>query len=696
MTEGGSSKARPLFRSPRSVLAARSIAIVGASERSRWPAQIIESLRTHGYAGRVWLVNPRQSQVLGERCYPSLRDLPEPVEHAAIIVPSTAVAAVLEDADAAGLVSATVYAAGIGDGDDPASKERGRWLKAFLARSGLRVAGPNCMGAMSYCERLFAYPNGGLAALPAGPVGIVFQSGGTLQFFMQSGAARGLRYSYAISSGNEADLDLADYVSFLVDDPATTTIVLFIEGIRRPDAFMLAAGRALAAGKPIIAIKTGQSAGSRAAAASHTGAIAGDYAAFRAMCERYGIIVARSLDDMLEITLAFQCGRRPKGPRIGFVTTSGGTVDLLYDYAEAEGATLAAFSEATKTALLPLMQEGIQPKNPLDVGIPSTNEAAAEWCRIVLADGNVDMLGLAAQAPRKGRPANLEPLRTMRDATDKPVLGFGRMIYQVTPDVIDAQDKVGFAYLQGLEATLRAMNALWFHAARQGKAPLVPPPVKPSALTPATLDATLATYGITLPRAALAATPQAAARIAVEIGFPVALKIVSADILHKTEVGGVALDLRDRGEVEASAAQIIAKARAAHPAARIDGVLVQEMAGGVEAIIGARSDDLYGPMLLVGAGGVLVELAGVAALRMLPIEERDIADMIDGLKLSRLLAGYRGRPAADRPALERTAAALARFYLDHREVIADIEINPLMVCRDGEGAVAVDVRVIWR
>jgi acetyltransferase len=245
-----------MFRSPASVLKPGSIALVGASERGQWQRLIYGNLRDYGYPGRVFLVNPRQREVYGQRCYPSLHELPEPVDHAMVIVPAAGVADVLTDADAAGVTSATVYAAAMGDGQDPESKKRGAWLKEFLMRSKLRIAGPNCMGAHSYRERLFAYPNTELGRFPPGSVGCIFQSGGTLQFWLRTGADRGLRFSYGITSGNEADLDLADYLSFLVDDPHTRIIALFIEGIRRPQAFMHAAARALEAGKPILAIKT--------------------------------------------------------------------------------------------------------------------------------------------------------------------------------------------------------------------------------------------------------------------------------------------------------------------------------------------------------------------------------------------------------------------------------------------------------
>jgi acetyltransferase len=677
------------------MLRAASVAIVGASERARWPSQIFANLRDFGYGGRIYPVNPRQQKVFGERCYASLRDIGEPIDHAMVIVPAAHVAGVLTDAEASGVKSATIYASNVGDGESEASRERGAWLKNFVATSKLRVSGPNCMGSFSYREKLFAYPNTELCKLPPGPVAVLFQSGGILQFWMKGAADRGLRFSYAVSSGNEADLDLADYVDFVVDDPGTKQIVLFIEGIRRPQAFMRAAARALEAGKPVLAIKTGATVKSRTAAQSHTGAIGGDYAAYLAMCERFGISNCRSLDDLLEATLAFQCGRLPKGPRIGFITNSGGTVDLLYDYAEAEGAVVPEFDARTHVALLPHMQEGIAPKNPLDTGIPSTLKAAMDQCAIVAADPNVDIVAWSSPQPGKGGMwSDAHELPRLLALTDKPVVAFSRMIHQVAEDGLDVQEQAGFPFLQGLEPTLRAINALWFFAQRAGRAPALPAPVLASDLTPATLDATLARYGIALPQSRVAATAEQAADAAAAIGFPVALKIRSADIVHKTEAGGVVLGLTSREQVRDAAQSLVKAARTTHPHAKLEGFLVQEMVSGIEAIVGAHSDPLYGPLLLVGSGGIMVELVRDVAQRLLPVTEGDIGAMIDGLKLTRLLAGYRGRPAADRKALEASALALARFYLDHRARIVEIEINPLIV--RAQGAVAVDVRVAWR
>ena len=234
-----------VLRSPASMLRAASVAIVGASERARWASQIFGNLRQNGYGGKIHLVNPRQQTVYGERCFPSLRDIGEPVDHAMVIVPAANVADVLTDAEAAGVKSATIYASAVGDGESEPSRARGAWLKNFLADSKLRVSGPNCMGSYSYREKLFAYPNTELCKVPPGPVAGIFQSGGTMQFWLKSASDRGLRFSYAVSSGNEADLDLADFLDFMVDDPHTKQIVLFIEGIRRPQAFMRAAARAL-------------------------------------------------------------------------------------------------------------------------------------------------------------------------------------------------------------------------------------------------------------------------------------------------------------------------------------------------------------------------------------------------------------------------------------------------------------------
>jgi len=518
-----------------------------------------------------------------------------------------------------------------------------------------------------------------------------------LQFWVQSAGDRGVKFSYAVSTGNEIDLDIADYLSFFAEDENAKIIVLFLEGIRRPEAFMAAAAKALAARKPIIAIKSGRTAQSREAALSHTGAIAGDFAAYEAMCERYGIVSCRNLDDMVETALAFQAGRLPKGNRIGFVTTSGGTVDLLWDYAESERSAFPPFAKRTVATLKPMMQDGILPSNPLDAGIPTGMENAAKMCEAVLTDSNVDMVAWASQLPgRKAKWDDVTPIRRLLDISDKPFVGFGRMYYQVTQEGLDAQESIGIPFLQGLEPTLRALNALAFYSERAGRKIKPIPGPRKSDLTPQTLEKTLTAYGITLPRSGVAKSATDAARVARRIGYPVALKIISEDIAHKTEAGGVVLNLKTAAEVSSAVRALSAAARGYKKTARISGFLVQEMVDGIETIVGTRIDPMYGPLLLVGSGGVMVELARDIALRMLPVGAGDVHAMIGELKLKALLAGFRGQPAADGAALVRAATGLSRFFLDHREKLLDIEINPLIVRRKGKGAVAVDIRAVWR
>jgi acyl-CoA synthetase (NDP forming) len=685
------------FKSPLPLLTPSSIAIVGASERSRWPLRIFGNLRDYGFPGKTYPVNPRVSEVWGVKCYPDLASLPEPPDHALVIVPAPAVQAVMETGVAAGLKSATVYASQIGEGHDPEIVARGTALKALIDRSGIVICGPNCMGINAVREKYFGYPNEDLCRLAPGSVAFVTQSGGTLQYIGSMAAHRGVRFNYMVSSGNELSLDLADYVNFFAESAETRVIALFIEGIRRPPAFMAAAAKALAAGKPIIAVKTGKSQKSQASAQSHTGAISGDYGAYLAMCERYGIIACPTLDDMVEMLLAFQSGRLPKGPRVGWMTTSGGTVDLLYDYLEdIPGTETPDFDPETKAKLRPLVPAELALKNPLDAGNPINDASDAELCKVIAADPNVDMIAWGGTPPTGKRVRDVSVTRAITEATDKPVLGFIRMQHVIEKVSVDFQDQVGIPFLQGLPAVIRTMAALSFYSARKGRklAPLPAPRGRAETLEGVALEAALANHGLTPPKSEVARTPSEAAAAAAKIGFPVAVKIVSAQISHKTEVGGVRLNLTSPADVERAAAALAATAEKAVPGARIDGFLVQEMVDGEEVILGARLDPLYGPMLVLGSGGILVELIKDVAFRLLPVSAADAGAMIAELKAAKLLAGFRGRPAADVDALVTAICGLSDFYLDHRHLLSDLEVNPLIVLPKGEGVRAVDMRPI--
>lgn len=686
---------RTTFKSPLPVLDPPSVAIVGASDRGRWPKLIHDNLVGGGYRGRIFPVNPRLKHIWGVSCYPELASLSEPPSHALVIVPAAAVVEALETGAAAGMKSATIYAGNIGEGFDPAVVSRGLALRDLVARTGLSISGPNCMGGNALREKFFGYPNAELSRLPAGSVAFVSQSGGTLQFFCKTAAERGVRFSYMLSSGNEIDLDIADFVNFFVDDPHTSVIALFAEGIRRPDVFMRAAARALAARKPIIVLKTGKSEESRDAAQSHTGAISGDYDVFKAVCERYGVVRCDTLDDMVEHILAFQAGRLPKGPRVGWVTTSGGTVDLLYDYIQEIGGIVSpAFTEETKLQIRGLVPAELALKNPLDAGIPSTEQNATDLGIAVASDDNVDMLAIASTLPSGKRKADPTSLKTILASTDKPVIAFGRMSYTPGAEALAFQQEIGAPFLQRLPETIRALGSLAFYSARAGRQVAIPrvPHGSSTLMTADRLAAALADRGVTLPRSAMASSPAEASAAAERLGFPVVLKVVSPQFAHKTEINGVRLDLRSGGDVEREAHALRDGVLTRDPKARIEGFLIQEMVKGVEMIVGAHSDPLYGPLLVVGAGGILVELTKDVAFRMLPVSEDDVRVMLADLQVGRLLGGYRGRPAADVDALVAAIRGLSEVYLDHRDVLADLEINPLIVLAKGDGVRAVDIR----
>lgn len=688
------------FRSPEALFRARTLAIVGASERAKWPSTIWNSLKDADFPGKVFPVNPRRDEVFGTRCYPDLAALPEPADLALVIVPGPAVQGVLETGVAAGLKAAIIYAGHMGEGTDPGSIARGEALRRLIDDSGLSVIGPNCMGGIATRERLMVYPNARIARPEPGSVAAIFQSGGTLQFWVQTAQDRGLRFSYAFSSGNELGLDLADYIAYLADDPQTRQIVLFIEGIRRPEVFRAAAAKALAAGKPIFAIKTGRTERSRAAAQSHTGAVGGDFEAFRAMCERYGIIHCPTLDHMTEMVLAFQQPRLPQGPRIGFVTTSGGTVDLMYDYVEDADAVMEPFAPETVARLKPLMPAEMTPQNPLDAGIPAGNDILASLCTAVLDDPSVDMLAFAGQISR-GR-ADIEgaaPLAALLDhPSGKPVLAFGRMRYAMDEQGIAYQKALGIPHLQGIPESLEALKALAFYAARAGRRVESPGP-RPSfggRIEEAALISRLEEHGVTPPRSRLCRDGEAAALAAEEIGFPVVLKIIAPAFSHKTEIGGVLLSLKDSDAVREGAATLEHRLRSLEPEAAIEGFLVQEMVSGVEMLVGCREDPLHGPLIVLGSGGVLVELMRDVVVRLLPITPDDVRDMLAALRGRKLLEGFRGAPPCDVEALIRAVVGLGEVFLAHRDRLDDLEINPLIVRPEGQGIRAVDIRPIPR
>jgi acetyltransferase len=658
---------------------------------------LYNNIKAAGFPARTYLVNPRRDELWGQTVHHDFGSIPEPVDLALVIVPAPYVNDMVRDGVGHGLKSALIYAAGFGEGRKGLGRDRGDELKKIIADSGISVCGPNCMGSFALPRKLLLYPTTRLNGLAKGPVGGVFHSGGTLGYWFAQAAERGLGFSYATSCGNEFGLDAADYLNFLVDDPDTEIIVGMIESIRRPQAFMDAARRAFEAGKPVIITKLGRTELGKEQAKTHTGAVAVDDDVFSAACDHYGIVRCNNIDEMVDFALAFGMKRLPKGNRVAVVTSSGGAVGLVLNAVGDEGAELAKLDPASVMQMEQFAPEEVDIYNPIDAGSTLASDVIrfCRLCAMFAADPNVDALAIQARIPLPDdKIQSPQPYVDILSGTDKPVIGYTRMIQNADEHYRKFQAGSGMPITFGIPTTVRTLNALVNYAARRrAGVPTLPAPAgRAENLIGAALGKTLAAYGITAPREAVVKTPAEAADAAADIGFPVVLKIVSSKFSHKTEVGGVRLGLSDAAQVKAAADDFVAKLGRDG----VDGFLVQEMVRGTEMLVGVRDDEQFGPLLVLGLGGVFVEVLRDVSLRLLPVDEPTVRAMLGELRGAKILHGFRGEAPRDLAALSRAVAGLSRFFADHRPWLSEIEINPLIVLAEGEGVRAVDVRPIRR
>jgi acetyltransferase len=672
------------------LLCAKSVAIIGASQRGAWPAGIYRNLKSAKYPGGVYLVNPNYKELYGDTCYPNLAALPEVPDELLILIPTRAVLGVLEEAAKLGTRSATIYTAGFGEGDDPKGKERAQAMRELCDKTGMVLCGPNCMGSYSVAEGLWTFPTV-TPLLKKGPVGLIFQSGGSLGNWIKGATERGIGFTYAVSSGNEISLDLVDYLSFLVDDPETKVITLMVEGVRRPNEFAAVAEQALNKGKPILVVKLGRSEMGRRQAISHTGSLAGADEVFDAVCQRLGLIRCPTLEDMTEMTLAFMPGRFPKGSRAAIIVNSGGMKGLICDHCDELRTNLAQLSDTTKEAVRPLIPAELAVENPLECGVAGfgDEEGFINIVKLHAADEGVDLLAIHGELPR-GQQRSAALFKSLAEATTKPVLAFARSTYSCLDESRAFQEQAGVPFLQAIKPTLRALAALGSYGERRqlGVAHLPPPNGNAGDLDGEKLNELLQQHGIALPRQAMAANAAEAGAKAKEIGFPVALKLVAPDIVHKTESGAVILGLRSAEEVAAEGQKLLSKSLDRGQ------LLVQEMVQGTEVLIGARTDPQFGPFLMVGLGGIFVEVLKDVAVRLLPVDEREARAMLKELRGYKVLEGVRGQGPRDIDGLVQAMVGVSNIFTAHREHLSDLEINPIMVRAHGAGVAAVDVRAI--
>jgi len=680
-----------------------SVAIIGASsDPEKLGGRPIRYLRDAGYAGHIYPINPKADTVQGLKAYASLADVPGPVDQALIIVPATGAQQALQACIDKGIRHVQVLSSGFAEEDD-AGRQRQHDLARLATAHGVRLTGPNCLGIVSVANRFYATFSTALEALVPQPGGISFatQSGAFGSCAYAQAIQRGLGIARIVATGNEVDVDVAQCIDFLASDPQTQVICAAIEGCRDGDVLRRALLKAAAAAKPVILMKVGASARGQQAAATHTGAIAGNDRVFDAVARECGAWRASSIEQMLDI--AYLCTHlpRPANARAGVLTVSGGIGVLMADDAERYGVEMPALSAA--------VQDHVHERVPFAIGANPLDTTAQIG---VIKNGLTDLVGLLlrdtdwstlfvymAQIPCDERrfPPMLDELAKLREQHPD------RLIVLVGPhsdamrSAIEARRMVIFAdpgramAAVGAACGIEARRSALGGPALQGDA-LVPPPAFGTRLDEWQAKQVLRRYGLPMLREALCTDADAAVHAAHAAGYPVAAKIVSADIPHKTEIGGVLLNLRDDDAVR-QAFRLLSERGLAHASAdRIAGVLVSPMsAPGTETILGIHVDPLFGPMVMFGLGGVAVELFQDVAFASAPLTDDRAAALIASVRSARLLQGWRGQPPMDITALRHALVSLSRFAHDWREVLSGVDVNPFVLRPDG--AVCLDALI---
>ncbi len=685
----------------------RNVAIVGASDKpGAWPERAYRNLRHYGYAGDIFPVNPARDEIWGVRCYRCLADIPTPPDHLLVLSPAKTVPAALREGAAAGARSATIMSSGFEESTGPEGRALADELARAIAETGLAVSGPNCMGNFNFASRFFTMTDDRPHRFVDGPVAVFGQSGGIVMAMKRTLEERGIVCGALVTSGNEAGLTSADYISYFADVASIKVIVCYLESIRDSRGFLAACRKARAAGKPVVVAKLGVSDEGQKAAAAHTGALAGSMAAFDAVAAEAGVARARNLDDVVEITeLLVHCGV-PKGPRPGSITFSGGMRGLLLDMAQLNGLAYPDLSPATRERLGKILGVGTIVGNPLDSGFTGlTNQAAYLECvNALLDDPNIDILLLQEEltrAPGNNRKeSNMREVNRIAATAAKPIAFVSMISHGLTDYSRALRDELrNVAFLQECDKALRAVGVVSRYAAglnATAAAPHAPSEAGKSLLAelvarrgPATLDEAeskklLRVYGIPTPREEAAASEDAAVAAAGRIGYPVVLKALSADLPHKSDVGGVALNLKAAEDVRV-AWRKIAVALASHPAkSKFDGALVAEfVSGGLELVLGVKRDPEMGPVILFGAGGVDLELIKDVALAAVPLDAARANALIDSTRVATLINGYRGKAALDRGALVEALMGLSRLASDAGDAIAEIDVNPFVLRERG-------------
>lgn len=691
----------------------RGVAVVGASrDANAVGARLLQALKAGGYPGPLFPVNPRADEVLGLRAYRSLRELPQPVELAVIATPSAAVLGVVEDAAAAGVRALLIVSAGFAEVGG-AGRELQARLREAVRGHGMRMIGPNCLGLLSADPRfpLHATFTGKLP--PPGVVAMSSDSGGLGLAVLAAAERQGLGVSSFVSVGNRADVSSNDLLEYWEQDAGTRVILLYLESFGNPRRFARIARR-VGKEKPIVALKAGRTQAGSRAAGSHTAALAARDVAVDALLHQTGVLRAESLEELFDLAAALGHQPLPSGRRVAIVTNAGGPAILCADACEAAGLTVPKFSEALQTKLAANLSRNASPANPVDMIASATPVDFGRTVREALSSGEVDALIVLYVAVGDTDPQEILSHSEQGAAAAKAAANHAGwpMLACMMPEVEGPRPKREIPCYTFPEAPARVLGRLAAYADWRRQTPAILPdfPDMDLAAAKRLCQDALKRHGngwlaadevrrllqaarLPVGPGGTAQSADEAAAIARTIGFPVAVKLSSRVLVHKTEIGGVRLNLWDENAVRDAVQAIRARLERDGQSAAFDGVLVQPMvAEGAETLVGMTRDPLFGPLLAFGLGGIHVEILGDVCFRVAPLSERDAEEMLAGIRGHRLLMGYRGRPPADLEALQDLLLRLS-FFAEEIVEIAELEFNPVFALAPGQGCRIVDARV---
>ncbi|MEY4977481.1 MAG: hypothetical protein RIQ97_2676 [Pseudomonadota bacterium] len=693
----------------QALLRPRSVALIGASgDPGKTSGRPLAYLRKHGFAGRIYPVNPKLAHIDDLRCYPDIASLPEVPDVAMLLLGAQRTEAAVRELAALGTQAAIVLASGYAETGEQGG-QRQRQLRE--AAGAMRLLGPNTIGLVNLTDGIMLSPSGALemSGLQPGPIGVISQSGGILGALLSRASARGIGLSKLVATSNEVDLELSDFIDALVDDPATQVLALYIETVRDVPRFRAACARARAAGKPIVAFKVGRSEAGARAAVSHTGAMASADRMVDALFAQTGVQRAPSLSGLLDMVAALAAGRRYGGPRVAVLTSTGGAGTLVCDSLGLADFALPAPDPVTAQALRDLQtgEEAVLDRNPIDVTLAGLQPQLLRGVIRCLQDSpSYDALVVIAGSSALAQPELMaNAIGECLPRSDKPVLAY---VSPHAPQVLAALTRRGVPAYADTDALALGLGALRQQARAQRpetEAPGLPTCAMPEvlaqahgSLNEAQAKQVFAAFGIpAVPEVVVhsAEAAQAAAQRLVEqgggAGARFALKLLSAEITHKSDVGGVQLGLQ--ADQVAQAWHDVSARVQAHTGAAPTACVLQEMASGVEIILGMHRDPL-GSAVMVGLGGVSAELFGDTALAMLPAQgglaPAQALALLQSLKSWPLLDGWRGRPKADVPALVQAVVAFSGMVAQLGERLQEAEINPLFVRPMGQGVLAAD------